>query len=246
MHPEEYRKMAEVEDVMWYYRALHRHVGRALRRHAPGGAAEILDAGCGTGGLLRALHALQPAWRLAGLDFSALAVGLARARTGLEIVEGSVLQLPFAAGRFGAIVSCDVLCQVEEPAAALREFVRCLQPGGVAVLTLPAYAWMYSYHDRQVGNLRRYGRGEVVALLRAAGLAPVESTYWNALPFPLAVARRKLFPPRAPASDVLLYPAPVEAIFNAMMLLEHGWLDTGARLPWGSSILAVGRKPGRA
>ncbi|MBI2515744.1 MAG: class I SAM-dependent methyltransferase [Opitutae bacterium] len=241
MQAEEYRKMADVEDVMWYYRALHRHVGRALRHHLPS-AAEILDAGCGTGGLLRRLKHAEPAWRLTGLDLSPQAAEFARQRAGVEVAEGSVLQLPFADGRFDAIVSCDVLCQVDDPVAALREFARCLKPGGVVVLTMPAYQWMFSYHDRQVSNLRRYTRGETLALLRAAGLAPRESTYWNMLTLPLAVLRRKVFPPRVPASDVLLYPAPVEAIFNAMMLLEHGWLGAGLGLPCGSSLVAVGRK----
>ena len=61
MQPDEYRKMAEVEDAMWYYRALHAHVGRELARELPAGGARVLDAGCGTGGLLRALHHAQPA-----------------------------------------------------------------------------------------------------------------------------------------------------------------------------------------
>jgi len=226
---------------MWYYRALHRHVGRCLERHAPP-AARVLDAGCGTGGLLRRLGRAQPAWRLTGLDFSPLACQLARERTGGEIVQGSIAALPFEADAFDAVVSCDVVCQVTVPAAALAEFRRCLKPGGVAVLTMPAYQWLYSYHDREVGNLRRYTRGEVNELLVRAGFAIVRSSYWNMLPFPLAVLRRKLLPPAAPASDVALFPAPVEAGCNGLMALEHAWLDRGGALPFGSSVLTVARK----
>ncbi|HKB56712.1 MAG TPA: class I SAM-dependent methyltransferase [Lacunisphaera sp.] len=241
MQPDEYRKMAEVEDAMWYYRVLHRHVGRSLARHLSA-TARVLDAGCGTGGLLRHLHAARPAWRLTGLDFSPLACELARERTGGEVVQGSIAGLPFADTTFEAVTSCDVVCQVADPARAVREFHRCLSPGGVVVLTMPAYPWMYSYHDREVGNLRRYTRGEVNALLRTAGFAIVSSTYWNTLPFPLAVLRRKIIPPVAPASDVGLFPAPVEAGFNALMALEHGWLGLGGRLPFGNSVLTVARK----
>lgn len=228
---------------MWYYQALHRHVMRSLAAGLRAEHARVLDAGCGTGGLLRRLRVAQPRWDLAGLDFSPLAVALARSRAGGEIVEGSVTALPFEAGRFDAIVSCDVLCQVANPAEALAEFHRCLTPGGYAILTMPAYAWMYSYHDREVGNLRRYGRGEVEALLRAAGFRVARSTYWNTLPFPLAVLRRKLLPPGKPRSDVGLFPAPVEAGFRAMMQLEHAWLGWGGRLPFGNSVLTVAQKP---
>lgn len=243
MQPDEYRKMAGVEDAMWYYRALHRHVGRSLAAVLPEAGARVLDAGCGTGGLLRRLHGARPQWTLTGLDFSPLACELARERTGGEVVQGSVAALPFADAQFDAITSCDVVCQVTEPAQAVREFHRVLRPGSFVVLTMPACQWMYSYHDREVGNLRRYNRSEVNALLRGAGFRIVRSTYWNTLLFPLAVLRRKILPPAAPTSDVGLFPAPVEAGCNALMALEHAWLGAGGSLPLGNSVLTVAQKP---
>ncbi len=242
MQPDEYRKMAEVEDDMWYYRALHRHVVQALTERLTAPDPTVLDAGCGTGGLLRSLHEARPDWKLTGLDFYPLACALARGRSGCEVVAGSIAALPFAAATFSAVVSCDVVCQVADPAAALAEFHRCLQPGGTIVLTMPAYQWMYSYHDREVGNLRRYSRGEVNGLLQAAGFTVGRSTYWNMLPFPLAVLRRKIFTPTAPTSDVRLYPAPLEAAFNGLMAMEHGWLGLGGQMPFGSSVLTVAVK----
>jgi ubiquinone/menaquinone biosynthesis C-methylase UbiE len=246
MQPDEYRKMAEVEDRMWYYRALHRHVARRLTAAGRPAETAVLDAGCGTGGLLRHLRAVQPVWRLSGMDLSTLACQLARERTGAEITEGSVTRLPFANESFAAITSCDVLCQVEQPVEALREFWRCLIPGGVVVLTMPAYQWLYSYHDRQVANLRRYTRRSLTELMSQAGLQSVYCTYWNTLPFPLAVVWRKIFKPADAPSDVRLYPAPLEAMFNGMMTIERGLLRAGLRLPVGCSLLAVGVKPARA
>ncbi len=242
MEVAEYRKMAAVEDAMWYYRALHRNVGTALARAGLPPRAAVLDAGCGTGGLLRRLRPAQPDWALAGLDFAPLACELARERTGLPVTEGSVTALPFAADTFDAVVSCDVVCQVEDPVAAVREFHRVVRPGGVAVLTMPAYRWMHSYHDRAVGNLRRHSRTETADLLRAGGFTVAYATYWNALLFPLAVLQRKVLCAAAADSDVRLYPAPVEAICDTMNVIEHAWLRRGGRLPWGNSVLAVGRR----
>jgi len=245
MQPEEYRKMAAVEDAMWYYRALHRHVLSALLRAVRPGAA-VLDAGCGTGGLLKRLRAADRGWRLAGLDVSPLACDLARESTGAVVVEGSVTRLPFGAASFEAVTSCDVLCQIDDAASALREFYRCLRPGGVLVVNVPAFMWLWSYHDEAVQSKRRFNRVELTALLRAAGFHVAWSSYWNMLPFPLTVARRKFFPAPAAGSDVRLYPAPVETMFNAMMSLEYGWMRAAGPLPWGSSVLAVGVKPVRA
>ncbi|MBI5426166.1 MAG: class I SAM-dependent methyltransferase [Opitutae bacterium] len=245
MHDDEYRKMADVEDVMWYYRALHRHVAAALRGVAEPDA-RILDAGCGTGGLLRRLAATSARWRLEGLDFSAIAVEAARVRTGLPVTLGSVTALPFADGQFDAVVSCDVVCQVPDGRAALAEFRRVLKPGGALVLTMPAYRWMHSYHDRQVGNLWRCSRGELNELLRASGLRPTWSSYWNTTTFPLAVVRRKLFPAPEGASDVFLFPPAIERAFDVLMQLENVWLRTGSALPFGSSVIVVARGVDRA
>lgn len=234
--------MAGVEDRMWYYGALHRHVLRSLRSNLPAVASSsVLDAGCGTGGLLRRLKEAEPAWRLAGLDYSPVACDLARERTGLQIAHGSITSMPFADASFDAVVSCDVVCQVTDAAVAIREFHRCLRPSGIVVLTMPAYQWMYSYHDREVANRRRYNRGEVNALLRAK-FAIRHSTYWNMIPFPLAVVRRKIFPPKVSDSDVHLFSAPVEAAFNGLMAFEHAWLRAGFRMPFGNSVLTVAQK----
>ena len=65
-----------------------------------------------------------------------------------------------------------------------------------------------------------------------------------ALPLPLVVMRRKFLPAPKGGSDVQLQAAPVEAVFDAAMALERMWLRGVGRLPWGSSLLAVARKPG--
>jgi ubiquinone/menaquinone biosynthesis C-methylase UbiE len=249
MNAEEYRKLAEVEDRMWYFRALHGHIERALVGDL-GARATILDAGCGTGGLISRLAPRHAEWTWTGIDLSELAYGYAKLRVGTaangrgaDIRLGSVSELPFNDGAFDAVVSADVLYHVDDDNAALREFRRVLRPGGIAVINVPAYRWLWSYHDVAVHSRRRYERTDFLRQLRQAGLAPVSSTYWNTLVFPLIVLRRKLLPPPRGGSDVQLYSAPVEAAFSAAMAVERGWLQSVGRLPFGSSVFAVARRP---
>lgn len=244
METEEYLKMAEVEDRMWYYRSLHGRLHDALLRDVGGSSSpRVLDAGCGTGGLIRRLKTSHPEWEIKGVDLSPVACDLAR-RRGCDVTEGSVTALPFPDASFDAIVSGDVLYHISEHTEALREVYRCLRPGGIFALNVPAYRWLWSYHDERVQSKHRFTRGEVRTLLRDAGLVPIAATYWNTLPFPLIVLRRKVFPPKTSESDVKLYPAPLEAILNLAMGVERAWTRTGVPLPFGSSVFAVARKSG--
>ena len=246
MQTDEYLKLADVEDRMWYFRSLHAHVDRALTAGSACGAstAKVLDAGCGTGGLILRLRQRHPDWRYSGIDFMPLACELARKRCGpeVDIRVASITELPFADESFDAVVSADVVCQVDNPEVAAREFSRVLRPGGVAVINVPAYMWMWSYHDDSCQTKHRYTRREVDRLLADAGFVDRRTTHWNALPFPVVWAKRKLFRSAADSSDVKLYPRPVEAVFNAAMEIEHAWLRAGGRWAWGTSVFAVATK----
>ena len=91
---EEYRRMAAVEDEMWFYRALHAHLERHLVAARGESTSRVLDAGCGTGGLIRRLAGRHPNWTWTGIDLEPLACDLARARCRAEIVLCSVTALP--------------------------------------------------------------------------------------------------------------------------------------------------------
>ena len=240
----EYERLAAAEDRAWWFRGLHANLVGALPRAAPA-PGRVLDAGCGTGGLLARLAAAFPAAAIVGLELDPGAAAVARAKSGRPLAIGSVDLLPFVDRAFDAILSADVLChQGVDQERALHHVRRCLKPGGVLVLNLPAYRWLYSAHDVAVENARRYARGEVRDLLAAAGFARIRTRHWNTFLFPLMVVRRKLWPRGAAgASDVELLPPPVERAFGAVMALESRLLAAGISLPFGGSILATAVKP---
>lgn len=244
MNRDEYLKLAEVEDRMWYFHSLHGHVRRALKNASVPENARFLDAGCGTGGLSLRLRAMQPGWEMEAIDFSALAVELGRQRVkGVHIQEASVTELPFPDGYFDAVSCVDVITQVDDDRRAVAELFRVLKPGGCCVVNVAAYMWLWSYHDESCQTKRRYARGQLESLLGSVGFKEVETTHWNALTLPLLVAKRKLLKAEPGASDVKPYPAVLEAGFNGLMGIEHAWLRAGGSWAWGSSIFAFARKP---
>lgn len=244
MQTDEYLKLAEVEDRMWYFRSLHAHIERELGSCVKPEVA-VLDAGCGTGGLILRFREWHPRWKFSGIDFMPIACDLARKRcgAGVDIRVASITELPFADQSFDVVISADVVCQVDNPEVAAAEFFRVLRPGGIVIINVPAYMWMWSYHDDTCQTKHRYTRPEIEALLGGAGFADRRTTHWNALPFPVVWAKRKLFRTDRDTSDVKEYPAVIDAGFRGLMALEHVWLRAGGRWAWGTSVFAAARKP---
>jgi SAM-dependent methyltransferase len=237
----EYERMHAVEDRMWWYRGLRAlaaaELARALVRSPTGGP--VLDAGCGTGGMLASLGTSVAGRPTLGLEYDTVAAALAHDKAGRPVAAGSVNEMPLGDGSLGAYVSLDVLCHgAVEPSRALDEAHRCLKPGAVAIFNLPAYDWLLSAHDKRVHNVRRFTRRQARALLAGHGFHLLKSTYWNSLLFPLMLLHR-LIGSDDRESDVRDYPKWLDALFSAALAIERAAIATGLSLPFGGSLLVV-------
>jgi SAM-dependent methyltransferase len=238
----EYARMYDAEERQWWYAGM-REISLALLRPAlaPRARARILDAGCGTGNNLRHLAALGTA---VGVDVSEDAIRFSRDR-GVAVARASVLALPFREQSFDLVTSFDVLYHqwVQDDAAAVRELVRVLAPGGLLLVRVPALRMLWGAHDEAVHSRHRYTRGELRRLFEQAGLTVLRASYANTLLFPLLLARRTLdrLTDRH-GSDVGFLPAPLETGFRALLAIEAR-LVRHVSLPVGASVFALGRKP---
>lgn len=109
---------------------------QTMLRFLPAGSA-ILDAGCGTGGLLWFLG--QRGFRTAGVETSPTAVRIARQVTPhADIRPASIDNLPFPNATFDAYVAIGSWEYPEVgPTRAAREAFRVLKPGGFAFIEVP-------------------------------------------------------------------------------------------------------------
>lgn len=230
---------------MWYFRALNRRCTYWLARQLPPGPAKVLDAGCGTGGLINTFKTFNPAWDCVGLDYMPVACELARERTGAMIVEGSILCLPFPDASFDAVVALDVICQVNDAAQAMREIVRVTRPGGVVLINVPALMWLWSYHDDACHTKHRYTRPELVALGQAAGLRVDFASYANMLTLPLILGWRKFFRRSQETSDVRNYSFVLDRLAATLAWLEYAWQCAGLSSALGSSVFFTGSRSAR-
>jgi ubiquinone/menaquinone biosynthesis C-methylase UbiE len=253
MQREDYAHLCALEEDFWWFAGMREITAALLDRVcAPGADRVILDAGCGTGGMLAWLKRYAGQGRVVGVDLVAEALGFCRARGQRGVAQASVTDLPFADESFDLLTSFDVLVQVpgaRAEAQALREMYRVLRRGGLAFVRVAAYQWMWSGHDEALGTQRRYQLGELTAKLESAGFRVVRATYANSLLLPAAALRRLVLARLnlAPGgSDVR--PLPPELRWLNQVLLralrnEARWLRwSQSGLPAGLSAICLAEK----
>lgn len=242
MRPEVHAEMAAVQARHWWFVARRRILAAVIETLDLPPGARVLDAGCGSGGnlaLLARYGALQAMEFDAGARQRACALGFG------PVLAGSLpADLPFAEGSFDLVCLLDVLEHVADDAAALQRLREVLVPGGRLLVTVPAYAWLWSAHDEAHHHHRRYTAGRIAVLASAAGLAIERLGYFNTLLFPaIALARlagRALG--RHGTSDARVPSAPVNRWLAAVFGIERRVVPR-ALFPFGTSVLAVLRRP---
>lgn len=155
------------------YAAKMRWVRAQLDRLPDG--SRVLDVGCGEGLLVEA-HGARLAIEGVDLNFSSD-----------RVRQGSVLDLPFAAGIFDAVLCLDVLEHLErdEQPRAIAEIRRVLKAGGRAMFSLPNLAHLQSrvhflLRGRYIGTASEHKHPgdrpvqEYLQMLRASGFVVLE------------------------------------------------------------------------
>ncbi len=244
MNPAEYARMYALEDWYWWFVARRAAAAQFLRDHAPRERPlRVLDAGCGTGGLLDLLSR-SPDFQVTGLDLSPDSLRFTRERGHRRLVGADLTLLPFRTASFDVVTALDVIEHVPDDARAVEEIARVLRPGGILVASVPAYRFLWGPHDEALHHQRRYHGPEFRDLLQAGGLRVEKQTHLLTALFPLAVAAR-LAARRRSGEDAAALPSVPPAVNRALIGLQAA--ETGlarvVSLPFGLSILAVARKP---
>lgn len=241
---EEYRRMFEVEQKLWWYGRLHRMVLKNIRQQFEDRQIRILDAACGTGGLLSYLHA-KGYKNCSGFDASAHAVKFSKDRQ-LDVDLGDLRKV----NAFRPEQTYDVICcndalyflTDEEISDTLRQFKSSLVPNGMILINIHAFQVFAGTHDLAVGSSRRFTLKDFQKLTKDTGLQITHSTYWPfTLALPISLVRgfqrlqikRGAYRDTKPESDVK-YPGDfINNTLEKLMRFEEKWLP---RAPFGSSL----------
>jgi len=234
--------MADLDSRHWWFLARRRIVRSLLEQHGAPRGGDVLEVSCGAGGNLAMFAEFG---RLSACEYEEGMRRTAARRSGIDVLFGELPHgLPYPPESFDLIAATDVIEHIEDDAGSVRAIAALLRPGGVFLMTVPAYRFLWSDHDEINHHKRRYLKREVKALLGNAGLEIVRASYFNTLLFPVVLGVRFLgtLTGRKATDDLAIPPAPVNGALAAVMGSERHLLRL-VDLPFGVSVAALARKP---
>jgi SAM-dependent methyltransferase len=242
MHPHEYEAMYSLENFYWWFVARRILAKNILVNEVDGRkSVRILDVGCGTGANMNAFSELGST---IGLDSSIEALKFCHTR-GLErLVHSGVEKLPFANDAFEIVTALDVLEHTDDDLLALQEIQRVCARGGLLLITVPAYGFLWSEHDEALKHRRRYSAQEIRNKLTLTGFEVIRTSYFiTTLFFPILALRiwngivKKSTHPR---TSHYLLPRWLNSALIGLLDVERKVFQR-LNLPFGVSIIAIAR-----
>jgi SAM-dependent methyltransferase len=246
MNIAEYAEMFKLESFYWWFVA-RRHLLESFVKSIARDFKQptILDVGCGTGINYSVLSKYGDTF---STDASEEALAFSKSRGTSGLARSHIESLPFASSTFDIVTALDVLEHVDDDLKALGEILRVTGAGGVLVVTVPAYGFLWSEHDEALHHRRRYAASELRNKLTNAGFEVERISYYiTLLFFPIlfmrfvqSVSKKSI---QAKTSHIVL-PGWLNSLLVGILGFERMLLRM-INLPFGVSIVCLARKPAK-
>jgi SAM-dependent methyltransferase len=255
MQDEAYLRLAARQEHYWWHCARRRMSVSLLRRYGLRAGCRWVDLGCGPGGNLGLLDEFAPELSV-GVDRSMLALDLARQeRPNVDFVRADLsYRLPFGDAAFDVVTIFNVLYHdwIENEADTLAELLRILRPGGLAVITEPAFPSLARTMDRLGMGQRRYRIPKFKELCVVAGLEVLLTNYFTSFGALLLLAMKALkhverrfknHRASSPSPDTKVLSPSANLMLYAAACIEAFAITRRIPMPIGTTIVCVVRRP---
>lgn len=233
----------DVEKKHWWFVGRRKILGRLIAHELEKAGRKqfdrALEIGCFAGINIEQFKNLASQW--SGIEPSEEA-GLYAQQTlaGAEIVIGKFPDVTVS-GKFDLILLFDVLEHIEDPVESLKRIRHMLNPGGVLIMTVPAYQWLWTEFDEINQHYRRYTAQMLQEQLSVADINDSRVGYFNALLFIPAVCERLLskYRSRSAQSDKISIPTPLlNRLLDWIFSLES-FIVPYRFFPYGLSVISI-------
>lgn len=246
MRKDLYKEMYLLEGSYWWHVAKRMLVKQLINKYISAfDKKTFVDVGCGTGKFLEEMNKWQNWGELKGLDGSKEALKFTKERQIADVkLANFEKKLPLKDNSVDVITSLDVVEHIDKDQHLVTEFYRVLKPGGIAVITVPAHQWLWTYWDEMLRHFRRHNKQSVTKLCNNANLKIETLSYFYSYLLPVAILIRWLKSNNSDSkasSDFIKVPW-----FVNQMLLVAAWIETKILvtlgIPFGLSVVCVARK----
>lgn len=235
-----HKQYQDLEESHWLFKVRDNILKDVAKKYFKQNAS-ILDFGCNYGHSVQLLQRLG--YRAQGVDISEVAI-----QYGKSIGIQNIFLLDEKKNNqetFDVVIALDVIEHIQDDERALKEISEMVKPGGLIVVAVPAYMFLWGVQDEVAHHFRRYTMSQLVSLSKRAGdFEIVRKTYFNTLLFvPIALFRlvSRLVQRNSRSSDLDINNAFLNTLFFGIFNFERKILKY-INMPFGVTALLILRK----
>ena len=244
-----YKEYYHIEREHWWFvvrnQIIMTHLRGTLSNQRP---LKILNVGIATG---HTSELLAEFGAVKSVEYDQACFEFTRAEVpSLDLIQGSILELPFENNSYDLVCALDVIEHVEDHKLAVQEMQRVCKPSGTVCVTVPAFEFLWNQHDEVNHHVRRYTRPLLESLFKNNGKITFSSYFNFWLFFPIAGFRllSKILPlhkrkvEEAGSDFTVMNGSVFQKLFYIIFKSENIFITNNVQLPVGVSLLLTWKK----
>jgi ubiquinone/menaquinone biosynthesis C-methylase UbiE len=253
MQHDYYTAYYDLERQHWWFVARERIISNYIKKlikenQLNKSDLKILNVGCGPG---RSSQYLSEFGHVVSLEYDKYCCEFASEKTGLEIINGSITELPFQDESFDLVCAFDVIEHVEDDQLAVFEMKRVAKNNGIVFITVPTFMSLWSHHDVINHHFRRYKLNQIETLFENQENGnKIFTSYFNFFLFPPIYLVRTISNliksgknrPGSGSDFETFKPGLLNNLLFKIMSFESNFITKNIKLPFGVSLLYSWKK----
>lgn len=233
-------KYLKISENNWWFVSRNDLIVRLVNKYSSDKNVKILEIGCAQGYLIERLRDIGYK-NASGVDVDKGLINKAKAK-GLNVLCMDIMNNNFDDESFDLIICSDIMEHIKDEYKFVSEVKRILKRNGVAFVFVPAFMFLWSYHDEINRHYKRYKASDLKKLFSENGFEIEKLSYWNMSFFiPALVSRfiKRLF--NIKKDEFYGFPEFINSIISFILKIENRLVEF-INLPFGVSVFAVVRK----
>ncbi len=238
-----YKTMFEYENTHWWFQA-KKHIITSLIKDKVlqkfDRPINIADIGCGVGLLLNSLSQLG---NVTGIDYSNQALDFCRENFNGELIQADCGTSININKKYDLVIASDLIEHIKDETIIIENIYNLLNPNGYAIITVPAFQFLWSQHDVNNMHYRRYELNQLKGLIKSSRFKIEYISYYNFFlfipAFIVRIIKKVLKIDKKGELELKTPPSIINKLMYKIFSSEYTYISKKKRFPFGLSLIAV-------